>query len=194
MTNGQKASGINPPNLTQNEQGIEKIIARKKGASIIHEIEQQSQKEARANAEETRKRCLEKFAETSRVTAETNNEKDTKKEKRTRQSGSETLNYLREKAENNLESKKEENNIKQMQEELLRISSENQLQLFGQVINYQRKQMQKVADSLQCMQQQQDQLIVVQLQAQQQSQQICKGRLEKLKRKIIEKKTLFSYL
>ena len=53
-----------------------------------------------------------------------------------------------------------------MQEKHLRVSSENQLQLFGQVINDQREQMQKVIDSLQCMQQQQNQLIVAQLQAQ----------------------------
>ena len=44
MTNEEKASGINPPNHTQNEQGIEEIIARKKDASVIHENEQQSQK------------------------------------------------------------------------------------------------------------------------------------------------------
>ena len=68
--------------------------------------------------------------------------------------------YLREKAENDLELKEKENNIKRMQEERLRVSSENQLQLFGQVINDQREQMQKVVDSLQCMQQQQNQLIV----------------------------------
>ena len=74
-----------------------------------------------------------KFAETSRRTAETNNEEDTKQKKGTRQSGSETINSLLEKAENNLELKKGENNIKRRQEERLRVSSENQLQLFGQV-------------------------------------------------------------
>ena len=47
-----------------------------------------------------------------------------------------------------------------MQEERLRVSLENQLQLFSQVINDQKQQMLKVADSLWCMQQQQNQLIV----------------------------------
>ena len=65
-----------------------------------------------------------------------------------------------------------------MQEERLRVSSENQLQLFGQVINDQREQMQKVVDSLKCMQQQQNQLIV-ELQVQQQSQQIPMAVLQK---------------
>ena len=68
-----------------------------------------------------------------------------------------------------------------MQEERLRISSENQLQLFGQVINDQREQMQKTVDSLHSMQQLENQLIVAQLQAQQQSQQIFMEILEKLK-------------
>ena len=122
MANEKKASGINLPNLTQNEQGIE-INARQKDASAIHEHEQQSKKEAWANnVEEARKRCLETFAETSRRTAETNNKEH---KKRTRQSGSETINYLRKKAENDLELKKEENNIKWIQEECLRVSSEN---------------------------------------------------------------------
>ena len=30
MANEEKASGINPPNLTQKEQGIEEIIAKKR--------------------------------------------------------------------------------------------------------------------------------------------------------------------
>ena len=47
-----------------------------------------------------------------------------------------------------------------MQEERLRVSLENQLQLFSQVINDQKQQMLKVVDSLWCMQQQQNQLIV----------------------------------
>ena len=70
-----------------------KNIARKKDASVIHENEQQSQKEARAHAEETRKRCLKTFSEISERTAETSNEEDTKKKKRARQSGCETINY-----------------------------------------------------------------------------------------------------
>ena len=55
---------------------------------------------------------------------------------------------------------KEENNIKKMQEERLRVSSENQLQLFGQVINDPREKMQKAVDSLQRMQQQHNKLTV----------------------------------
>ena len=107
MANEEKASSISPPNLTQNEQGLEKIIGRRKDARVIQENKQQSQKEARANAEETRKRCLGTFAETSRRAAETNDEENTKKKKRTINSGNEAINYLREKAENDLEAKKE---------------------------------------------------------------------------------------
>ena len=80
-----------------NYQGIEEIIASKKDGSAIHENEQQSQKEAWENAEETRKHCLKTF-ETSRRTGETNNEQDTKIKKRTRQSEIETINYLCKKA------------------------------------------------------------------------------------------------
>ena len=105
------------------------------------------------------------------------------KKDRTRQSGSEAINYLHEKTQNDLGLKKEEKNIKQIQEKHLTVSSENQLQLFGQVTNDQREQLQKVVDSLQRMQQQQNQLIVTQLQAQQQLQQIFMVMLEKLNKK-----------
>ena len=47
------------------------------------------------------------------------------KKDRTRQSGSEAINYLHEKAQNALGLKKEEKNIKQIQEKQLRVSSEN---------------------------------------------------------------------
>ena len=47
--------------------------------------------------------------------------------------------------------------------------------------------MQQVVDSLQCMQQQQNQLIVAQLQAQQQSQQIFITLLQKLNKKWLKK-------
>ena len=46
MANEEKAPGINLPHLTENEQSIEEIIARKKDASVIHENEQHSEKEA----------------------------------------------------------------------------------------------------------------------------------------------------
>ena len=100
MENVEKASGIYPPDLTESEQGDEiqkKLLQKKRDVSVIHENEQQSQKARKCR--ESRKLYLETFAETSKRTAETNNEEDTKKKKRTRQSRSETIKYLREKAE-----------------------------------------------------------------------------------------------
>ena len=57
-------------------------MQEKKDANVIYEYEQQSQKEARANAEETRKCYLETFVETSRRAGKTDNEQDIKKKKR----------------------------------------------------------------------------------------------------------------
>ena len=34
MSNEEKASGISPPDLTENENGLEEIIARKKEAAL----------------------------------------------------------------------------------------------------------------------------------------------------------------
>ena len=138
---------------------------------LIQEIEheQHSEKEAWANAQKKQKN-LEKIAETKRRIGETNKKENTKK--RTRQNGSETINYLREKVKKDLELKKEENSIKQMKEEDLRVFSQNQFQLVPQVTNDQREQMQKVPDILQTRQQQQNQLVFAQLQPHRQLQQI----------------------
>ena len=61
LGNEEKAPGINLPDLTENEQSTEEIIARKMDATVIHEHEPKQQKDAEANAEETKKRCLEKY-------------------------------------------------------------------------------------------------------------------------------------
>ena len=49
------------------------------------------------------------------------------------------LNYVNKKAEHDLELRKEQKKIKRIQEEWLRVSSENQFQLFGKVRGDQRE-------------------------------------------------------
>ena len=64
---------------------------------------QPSRKKRQKNAEETRKCCLETFAETNSRTTDANDDEDTKKEKRIKQGGNEAINYLREKAKKDFE-------------------------------------------------------------------------------------------
>ena len=130
---------------------------------------------------------METFTETSRRTTEANDEEDTKKKNRARHSGREAINYIREKIKKDLQLKKEENNIKLLHEERLRVSSENQFQLSAQVINDKREQIQKIVDGLQCMQQHQNQLIVTQLQLQKQSRKLFMAMLERLNKKLLQK-------
>lgn len=94
-----------------------------------------------------------------------NNGQDTKKKNRARHRESKIISYLR-----NL--KKEENNVKQIYEERLRVSTENQFQLNGRLITDHREQMWRVwtVDSVDNMPQQQKKFIVQQLQVQQNSQ------------------------
>ena len=92
-------------------------------------MENESSKEAqqveRLKAQETRKRCLETFVETKQRT-----EEETTPKRRTRGSGSEMISYLREKAEKDSELRKEELNLKRLEEECLRNSSERQQQMY----------------------------------------------------------------
>ena len=115
-----------------------------------------------------------------------------KRKKRTRQSGSETIESLQGKAEKDLELKREENNFKRMQEEHLRVFSQNQFQLFGQVkMIKENKCGTKVADSLQAMQQEQNQPLSHSYNHITNCNKFL-WKLKEIKRKMIEKNTVFS--
>ena len=185
ISNEEKASGISPPELTENENGLEEIICKKKEAALEQENENESSKEAqqveRLKAHETRKRCLETFAETKQRAQEEDNEEKTTPKRRVRGSGSGTISYLREKSEKDSELRKEELNLKRIEEERLRNSSESQQQMFVDIFTQQKDQMKELVQQQQAMQQQQ-QLVMAQLQSQQQTQQLFMTLIEQLKK------------
>ena len=185
MSNEKKASGISPPELTENEVGLEEIIAKKKEALIQQENESENSKGAqqaeRSKAEETRKRCLETFAETKQRAKDSCDDEEITPKRKPRSSGSETINYLREKAKKDSELKREELNLKRI-EEHLRASSQMQQQMFHDIFTQQKDQMKELVQQQQSMQKQNNQLVMAQLQAQQQNQKLFMALIEKLKK------------
>ena len=94
------ASGISPKNNSLDaaaEKIIEKMEEEEKTYEQENVIEGEKKEQEVANAQEMRERALESFAETKKRNKDS---KDSQKEKKkTLSSGSETLIYLREKAE-----------------------------------------------------------------------------------------------
>ena len=93
-------SGISPKNNSLDaaaEKIIEKMEEEEKTYEQENVIEGEKKEQEVANAQEMRERALESFAETKKRNKDS---KDSQKEKKkTQSSGSETLIYLREKAE-----------------------------------------------------------------------------------------------
>ena len=94
------ASGISPKNNSL-DAAVEKIIEKMEEVEKTYEqenvIESEKKEQEVANAQEMCERVLESFAETKKRNKDS---KDSQKEKKkTQSSGSETLIYLREKAE-----------------------------------------------------------------------------------------------
>jgi hypothetical protein len=118
----ENASGIAPPDLTPVEEALEDIIERELEMEIIQSQEDDEKgkklEKDKTTAEEMRLQSLETFAETKKRKAENSEEDDeSSKARKTRRSGSDTLLYLKEKAEMDMEFKKEELQLKKKEQE-----------------------------------------------------------------------------
>ena len=175
----KKASGINPPELTNNEKGIEEIVEKTKEAAVqeLNDENCKSQQE-RKEAIEIRQKSVETFSETRKR----NSEEDDTPRKRGRSSGSETIAYLRQKSEVDADLKKEELRLKALEEQRIRENAEQQQKMLTDVLTQQRHQMQSFMQQQQVMQQRQQQFATARLQAQQQQAQLFMAMIEKLKK------------
>ena len=126
MREEENGSGIAPPELTPVEAALEEIIEKEKEFEKKHTTEDSDKKEKvekdRKTTEEMRQESLETFAETKKRKASNGEEEETEgaKFKKNRRSGTDTLAYLKDKSDQELEVKKKELEMqKQMQEEQL---------------------------------------------------------------------------
>ena len=126
MKEEENGSGIAPPELTPVEAALEKIIEKEKEFEKQYSNEDSGKKEKaekdRKTAEEMRQESLENFAETKKGKLLNDEEDETEapKVRKNRRSGTDTLAYLKEKSDKEMESKKEELQMKiKLQEEQL---------------------------------------------------------------------------
>ena len=169
MRDEEKASGISPE-ITEVDEALADLLERFDQADEEFKVENNRKKakieEDMSKAQEIRRKSLETLGETSPSTDAT----------KRRSNGTDTVNYLREKMENDSELKKVEFELKRKERE----DTQNQLR---QMQEQQNAMLQQMSTSMQ--QQQQMSLVFMQQQAQQQQQQqaLLMALVEKLSKK-----------
>lgn len=142
-----KLSGVDIED-SELDDAMEEIWEKWEAAEAQHDIDNLMNKkkveEDRVNGEEVRKKACEKLGETSKRKSEEDSET---KPKKSRRGGSDTIDFLREKAKLDLAFKQEERKCKQQEQE-------RQSQLYGQVLTTQQQQQQQQTQMMHMMQQQ----------------------------------------
>ena len=162
----ENESGIAPPELAPVENAIEDIIERELEMEILHgeEDDEKNRKieKDKKTAEEMRLQSLETFSETRKRKAENSEEEDENaKPKKTRRSGAATPMYLQEKAQMDMEFKKEELQLKkeeqakQFEEQIA--MRQQQSELFKSFIDVQRSMQSQMQTQPELQQQQMQQ-------------------------------------
>ena len=176
MRKEENGSGIAPPEFTPVENAIEDIIERELEMEILYckEDDEKNRKieKDKKTAEEMRLQSLETFSETRKRKAENSEEDDENaKPKKTRQSGAATLMYLQEKAQMDMEFKKEELQLKkeeqakQFEEQIaMRQQQSELLKSFIDVQPSMQSQMQTQAELQQQQMQQNNQMMMMMMQ------------------------------
>lgn len=173
----ENASGIAPPELTPVEKALEDIVEREQEMEILNsqEDDEKSKKieKDKKTAEEMRQESLETFSETRKRRAAENSEEDDEnpKPRKTRRSGSDTLLYLKEKAEMEMELKKEELQLKKKEQEerfaeqqAMRQQQSDTMKAFIDMQQSMQQQVQKQAELQQQQMQQNSQMMMMMVQ------------------------------
>ena len=153
-----KESGTNPTK-TEVDVAIEQIIAMEESADEQHDLEDCEKKDKmegdRLKAEEMRRTAMETMGKTQKRKSE----EGQSKAKKCRRSGSETVEFLKLKAEQDMGVKKQELELRKQEQEQMVEAQNQQRDMFKQMIKPQQEQQKQMHDmqSLLMLQQQQQQ-------------------------------------
>ena len=171
MRDEEKASGISPE-PTELDEAVEEIMELEEAAEVEQQASDGAKKEKeetdRQKAENMRKKAMEKLGETQKRSAEEGEQTGQRKKRR---NGSETLLFLREKADRERVFKEEELAFRQRQQELevkkheafvtqqsaIQAQHKEMLQLMQEANNQQQQQAQNAQMMMMQLQQQQTQ-------------------------------------
>lgn len=143
LKNEEKESGIET-DMTEVEMALEELIEKEDAAETEQRVADNQKKmkdsQDRENAENIRKKAMERLGQTQKRKSE-EDENEVKKRKK-RSSGSDTLNFLREKNEQVQEMQKQELELKRQQLEVESKKQDNFMQMMLNQQEQQQKQMQ----------------------------------------------------
>jgi len=144
LKNEEKESGIET-DMTEVEMALEELIEKEDAAETKQRVADNQKKmkdsQDRENAENIRKKAMERLGQTQKRKSE-EDENEVKKRKK-RSSGSDTLNFLREKNEQVQEMQKQELELKRQQ---LEVESKKQDNFMQMMLNQQQQQQKQMQD------------------------------------------------
>ena len=180
MVKEEKQSGISPE-PTELDRAVEQIIEMEESADVEQQVNDavKKQKEAsdREKAENIRKKAMEKLGDTTKRSCEGGSEKTPKKK---RKSGNETVEYLREKSENEFLLRQDEMALKKEKNDIEAKKHESFLAQQAAVQTQQKEMLEKMHEQQLQFQQQSQGVQMAMLQQQQQQTQAFMVFLEKL--------------
>ena len=134
-----KESGISPTK-TELDEAIEQVIAMEESADEQHHLEDGEKRDKmegdRLKAEEMRRTAMETLAKTQKRKSV----EGQSKAKKSRRSGSEALEFLKLKAEQDMDIKKQELDLRKQEQEKKAIAQNQQTYMFNQMLKQQQEQ------------------------------------------------------
>lgn len=125
----EKASGVEVPELSELDVALEEIAEKEQAAQVELDLEESAKKselQDKANAEEMRLQVMEKLKESKKCREASGLTATDQKQKKARRSGSETLEFMREKLEKDMKMKQEERAERRSEQQ--KITEQMQLQ------------------------------------------------------------------
>ena len=148
-----KESGISPTK-TELDEAIEQIIAMEESADEQHDLEDGEKRDKmegdRLKAEEMRRTAMETLGKTQKRKSEEGQSKAKKS-----RSGSETVEFLKLKAEQDMDIKKQELDLRKQEQEKMAIAQNQQTYMFNQMLKQQQEQHKQMHDMQSLLMQQQ---------------------------------------
>ena len=159
----EKASGVEVPELTELDVALEEIAEKEQAAQVELDVEESAKKrelQDKANAEEMRLQAMEKLGESKKRRETTGVTATGQKQKKARRSGSETLEFMREKLEKDMKMKQEERAERQSEQQKIIEQQNSMLQQMQLQQQMQRQQMQDMVTAFMLQSQQQSQTML----------------------------------
>ena len=158
----EKASGIEVPELTELDVALEEIAEKEQAAQMELDLEESAKKrelQDKASAEEMRLQAMEKLGESKKRREATGVTATGQKQKKARRSGSETLEFMREKLEKDMKMKQEERAERRSEQQKM-VEQQNSMLQQMQLQQQMQRQMQDMVTAFMQQSQQQSQTML----------------------------------